>query len=121
MRSKRINEAFKNIIDISFQLTDFKLPITPIHNIFYQKYGTKEDLNLIIPISKHYEKCEAIWEQIKNFYFISPNEEYLNKLSIVFSIIENNGIKINEKEFSYHFQPVNYNNSIIFTVLLFIN
>lgn len=84
---------------------------TKTHTYFYQKYGIKHDVNLIIPTSKHYEKCELIWGSIKK-YCKKTNNEFLDKRSIVFSVIESNGIKIDNKIFDNHFKPVNYDFSI---------
>ena len=93
-----------NFINIPPSLYPYIQPTTNTHNFFYQKHGSKPDLNKIIPVVKHYERCELIWESVKNCC-ISGNKKYLNKLSTVFHIIESNGIKIDSKLFNKFFEP----------------
>ncbi|MEK6883055.1 MAG: hypothetical protein AABY22_25750, partial [Nanoarchaeota archaeon] len=91
-----------SFIDISFSLNDYKAPNTQTHSFFYQKYGSKYDINKLIPIVKHYEKCELIWEQIKDKFDRAKNP-YYNTLSVLFSLIEKNGIKIDTELFNEHY------------------
>lgn len=79
---------------------------TNAHSFFYQKYGTKNDINLLIPISKHYERCELIFNQIKDLC-IKIKNTFVNKRALVFSIIESNGIKIDTNIFSEYFNVSN--------------
>jgi len=67
----------KSLVNINVTNLD-KLPTTSTHNFYYQKFESKPDVNKLIPIVKHYEKCELIWEQIKNQYR-DGNKNYLNK------------------------------------------
>ena len=68
---------------------------TAAHNFFSQRYHTSEDLNLIIPIVKHFEQCETIFDEylpvIKKYTF----NQYHDDLSNVFWFIERNGLKVN--------------------------
>jgi hypothetical protein len=100
---------FNNITEISKHLD--KVPTTKTHIYFYQKHGTKYDINLIIPTSKHYERCELIYSDIKK-YCKKETNSFLNKRAIIFSLIESNGIKIDEKEFKKHFKPLDPSRSI---------
>lgn len=93
---------FKNLIYI-FDQKDYT---TKTQEYFYQQHPSKLDINLIIPLVKHYEKCELIFDYIKD----NCNHEqtpYDNKLSTVFASIENNGILINNKTFDKYFTPIN--------------
>lgn len=96
----------KNLIDISFYTPEYVEPTTPTHESFYQKYGDKENINNIIPLTKHYEKCELIFNKVKD-YFKTDNTKFNNKLTSVFFAIERNGIKINKKQLDKHFE-LNY-------------
>lgn len=97
---------YPNVIDVLFRV-DFELnETTKTHDYFYNKFGNKEDINKLIPITKHYEKCEQIWNKVKNYCVPNQNPFY-SKASTVFSSIEANGIKINEKLFDEYFKPTN--------------
>lgn len=87
---------------------------TNIHTHFNQLYGEKPSLNSIIPISKHYETQENIFELIQGiiknpmentFY----NDHYIN----VYYGIEKQGIALDMPVFNEHFKVVNPNFSII--------
>jgi hypothetical protein len=77
------------------------------HNHFYSKYPNYDKTNKIIPISKHYERCEHIYEHVRN---AMPKELpswfdfYNNKVVLAFFGIEKNGIKINKYEFDKHYE-----------------
>ena len=93
----------KNTIDISFYAPEYQEPTTSAHDFFYQKHGDKENINTIIPLVKHYEKCELIYNKIKDYCLID-NVKFNNKLTSVFFEIERNGIKINKKTFDKYFE-----------------
>jgi hypothetical protein len=101
----------KNIIDISFYTPEHIEPTTPAHEFFYQKYSEKTNINTIIPLVKHYEKCELVFDKVKD-YFKTDNAKFNNKLSSVFFAIERNGIKINKKQFDKYFELNNEHFSI---------
>jgi hypothetical protein len=93
----------KNLIDISFYSPEYIEPTTSAHEIFYRNHGHRENINTIIPLTKHYEKCELIFNKVKD-YFKTDNVKFNNKLTSVFFAIERNGIKINKKQFDKHFE-----------------
>jgi hypothetical protein len=107
----------RNIIDISFGAPEYITPNTPAHSFFYQRHGDKEIINIIIPVVKHYEKCELIFDKIKQYCVKPYNVKFHNKLTSVFFSIERNGIKINPNVFNKFFKSNNdifsiYNNKI---------
>ena len=74
---------------------------TQAHNFYYNKYPKRRDTNCLIPIVKHYEYLEGIY---KNQSFpTTPNLFYDNKASIVFNMIEHNGIKVNNSVYNEYF------------------
>lgn len=79
---------------------------TTAHRFFNNRYGGMEDINLIIPISKHYEKVEAISTVLKKYVEVTT-EDYFHTYSVtgpkVFRAIERNGIKVDKIEFAKHF------------------
>ena len=102
----------KNIIDISFNIFQYLEPTTHTHDFFYQRYGNLENINIIIPLVKHYEKCEIIFGKIKEYCIKPDNNKFINKLTTVFFSIEKNGIKINKDVFYKFFEPTNESFSI---------
>lgn len=68
---------------------------TSSHSFFSQKYYESEDLNSIIPIVKHFEQCETIFEEYASVIKKYTPNEYHDDLSNVFWFIERNGLKVN--------------------------
>jgi len=97
----------KNLIDISFYTPEFIEPTTSAHEVFYQKYGDKDNINTIIPLVKHYEKCELIFNKVKDYCIKLDNSKFYTKLTNVFFAIEKNGIKIDKHVFDKFFEPNN--------------
>ena len=72
-----------------------------VYQHFYKLYPNKEDINRIIPITKHYEYCETLYE---NQIFPSEvNPFYNDKMPLVFNMIERNGLKIDNDIFNEYF------------------
>ena len=97
---------FKHTLDLSL-LTQISDISTATHDFFYQKHGNKLDVNLIVPIVKHYEKCELIFEELKNTInqpLPSWFEFYNHRATLAFLGIEKNGIKINPNIFDDYFK-----------------
>ena len=98
---------FKNLIYVNNQ----KEFTTKTHSFFYQKHSDKLNINIIIPLVKHYDRCELIFYDIKEECF-GNQTIYDNKLSTVFAYIENNGILIDNKLFDKYYKPTNKSFSI---------
>lgn len=100
-------------IDINFFIDkpiDQEIYNTKVHNHFYDNYKSLDNVNALIPISKHYEKQEKIYENVK--YLIGKEvNRYNDILTNVFWNIEKNGMKINNKIHTY-FKIDNPNYSI---------
>jgi len=102
----------KNIIDIS--PTHPTIPdYTLTHKYFYRKYPNIKNINSIVPIVKHYEYCEELYNKLKDNIDKPYNKFFNNKTSIVFNALEQSGIKINNKLFTEHFYKEE--NDIIYT------
>ncbi len=97
----------KNAIDISFNIYGYTEPTTHTHEFFYRKYNNVENINLIIPIVKHYEKCELIFDKVKDNCIKLDKSKFDIKLTNAFFAIERNGIKINKDIFYKFFEPNN--------------
>ena len=97
----------KNVIDISFNAPEFTEPNTHAYDFFYQRHGDRDDINKIIPLVKHYEKCEIVYNNVKKYCVEVGNVKFCTKLTNIFSAIERNGIKINKDVFNQFFKPNN--------------
>ena len=78
----------------------------PCHEFFYRKYPHIADIGSIIPIVKHYERCETIFDAVKHVFSMEkpPHFEfYNNRASHVFYWIELMGLKVDPKLFEEHF------------------
>ncbi len=87
-----------------------------IDELFYRNHGKNSDINKIIPIVKHYEVCEQIYNDLKpNIENVStPYNDFFNsKVTLVFNAIERNGLRINKTEFEKHFHPIE--NDFVYT------
>jgi len=81
---------------------------TNIHTHFERLYGDKTYLNSIIPISKHYETQEKIYEKVVGFLSLNYYNSYYNHEYIrVFYDIEKQGIMLNLPVFAMNFKPKN--------------
>ena len=68
---------------------------------FYSEHGSLKNVNELIPISKHYEYCENIYNVVKPY--LLKNTDAMNKAIEVFFKIEKEGIKLDKTCFiKYH-------------------
>jgi hypothetical protein len=98
----------KQLLDVTPPPTPYIRPTTPTHELFYRNHSKNDEINKIIPIVKHYEICEQIYNDLKpNIEKVnSPFNDFFNsKSSLVFNAIERNGLRINKTEFEKHFYP----------------
>jgi len=103
-------DCFKAFYDINTPPTTYIRPTTKTHELYYRQHKDNPELNLIIPIVKHYELCETIFEDLKaniNKEKTKYDEFYNNKVSLVFNSIERSGIRVHNETFEQHFHPVN--------------
>jgi hypothetical protein len=81
---------------------------TNIHTYFYQKYGDLKNVNSLIPISKHYETQEKIYQKIVGFMSLGNYNSYYNHDYVrVFYDIEKQGIALDLAVFDMNFKPKN--------------
>ena len=78
---------------------------TQAHTFFYNKFKTKADINRIIPIVKHYEYCNAIYEAVKPNLEKNVNEFFNTKACLVYNKLEQSGLRIDKPKFSSYFYP----------------
>ena len=79
-------------------------------NHFYNKFKDFPNINQLIPISKLYESCEKVYDQVKHVleYEIPPGFDFYNKTATnVFFLLEQSGIGIHYEAFKQMFTPRN--------------
>ena len=96
----------KGLFDINQQNPPYIPELLQTHHIFNKRFPNKKDVNKIIPIVKHYEYCEEIYNNLKDKINGKINEFYNNKSSMVFNSIERSGIRVNREKFESHFHPI---------------
>jgi HK97 family phage prohead protease len=87
-----INDVTFNYIEKHGCKPDLSSCLPLINNNFYTKYGELKNINTLIPVSKHYEYCENLYNFLQNYMI--KNTDYLYKLTKVFFKIEKEGIKL---------------------------
>tara|TARA_R110000782_G_scaffold186107_1_gene276194 strand:- start:280 stop:1527 length:1248 start_codon:yes stop_codon:yes gene_type:complete len=96
----------KQLSDIYF-ISPTDIPDSfPCHDFFYRKYPHIGNIGAIIPVVKHYERCETIFNAVKHVFTIKKPQHfdfYNSKATNVFYWIEANGLKVNPKLFGEYF------------------
>jgi len=100
----------KALYDINTPPTTYIPTKTQAHEILYRQYRDEPQVNLFIPIVKHYEYCEKIFEDLKaniNKPKTEYNDFFNNRVSVVFNAIERSGIRVQRETFEQYFPPIN--------------
>ena len=91
-------------------------------NYFYNKYREFADINQLIPISKLYESCSKVYDQIKEVidYKIPQSFDFYNKTATnVFYLLEQPGLGVHYDDYIKMFKPkdpvFNTNNNSVLT------
>ncbi len=99
----------KALYDITPPPHTYIRPTTQTHDLYYRQHKNNPELNLIIPIVKHYELCETIFRDLKaniNIEKTKYDEFFNSRVSVVFNAIERSGIRIHNETFSEYFHAV---------------
>ena len=100
----------KSLLDLNILNPPYIQDQTQTHTYFQTQYPEYEKINKVIPIVKHYEYCENIYNKVKKHFtkdLPSYFDFYNNKTTLAFFGIEKNGIQIDETVFKQHFAQVN--------------
>ena len=95
----------KNLFDTTLNSPTYIPEYTKTHNYFYNKFPDKKDINRIIPIVKHYEHCEKVFNDLKERINDPINDFYNSKSTVVFNALERSGLRIDREKFQSHFHP----------------
>ena len=98
--------TLKTLFDTTLSQPTYIQEWTQTHTFYYSKYPNKKDLNRIIPITKHYEYCEKLYNDLKERFDVPINNFYNNYATVVFNAIERSGLRIDRPLFVSHFHDV---------------
>ena len=96
-------DVYFTILDLDGKIQDFQC-YTPVHLDYYEKFKYSPSVNDYIPISKHYERCECMFEMVRDYVGRESNAEWQNKYAEVYKWVEEQGILIDEKVFDKYFE-----------------
>lgn len=96
---------------------------TPTHDQFYRTYENLSDINVVIPIGKHYDKCKQIREQFFNVLDYFEDQSYgitesLNHYDFILRTlynIEKAGLYVDHKIFNKHFEEKFYTDKLVYS------
>jgi hypothetical protein len=97
------------IFDVNFlEPVDIKSLDNACISYYYSKHNALPNVNCLIPISKHYEMCETIfnmvWPIIKEYSLVDTVFQFNNfRTANVFYNIEKNGVKVDKNCFIEHY------------------
>ena len=98
-------DVYFTILDLDGNIKDFNC-FTNIHNDFHHRFNYSEDVNAIIPISKHYERCECMYEAIRPYIGKEGNLAWQNAYIDAYKWVEEQGLTVDLKLFDKYFEPV---------------
>jgi hypothetical protein len=103
----------KQLIDITLTSPTY-IQFTPAHEFLYHKYSNKQDINTLVPIVKHYEYCEALFEELEHLIDKPVNKFYNDKVSWVFNGIERAGLYVDNTLYNDYFDK-DIDGSVVYT------
>jgi hypothetical protein len=114
-----------NLIDLNQTILDqenrYKLfeCNTKVHQDFYSDRPYVININELIPVSKHYEKCECLYEQLVKYIGLEDSLEFYTDYATQYQTVEKAGIDLNASKFGRHYDPTweaySIENSVIYT------
>jgi hypothetical protein len=103
IRHKLFDAHLLEFVDLTDALSD-----SPCLDFYYMHHRNLPNVSCLIPISKHYEECEKIFEAtlpvIKNNPITLQFEFQNNNTTEIFYEIEKNGIKLDKNCFIEHYK-----------------
>ena len=96
-------DLYFTVLDVEGKIQDFQC-YTPVHLDFYEKLKYSPQVNTLIPISKHYERCECMFEMVKDYVGKESSTGWQDKYTEVYKWVEEQGILVDEKLFDKYFE-----------------
>lgn len=75
---------------------------------YYREHSSNHEINVIIPITKLYERCEEVYDKVKHVIGQQLPEGfdfYNNTATNVFYLLEQGGVGVHQEQFVEIFQP----------------
>jgi hypothetical protein len=72
---------------------------------FYTHYPFQPGLNKIIPVTKHYERCENLYDHLQKYIGKERNQEFYQDLTRQYLQVESQGIGLDKNKFNKHYDP----------------
>jgi hypothetical protein len=94
---------FKQLVDITLTSPTY-IQHTSAHEFIYKTYKSRKDVNILVPIVKHYEYCESIFEELEHLIGQPVNEFYNHKASWMFYAIEQAGLTVDIPLYEQYFE-----------------
>jgi hypothetical protein len=94
---------FKQLVDITLTSPTYIQP-TQAHEFIYKTYKSRKDVNILVPIVKHYEYCESIFEELEHLIGQPVNKFYNHKASWMFYAIEQAGLTVDIPLYEQYFE-----------------
>lgn len=94
-----------NLVDVLFSVInkegqlnheDFK---TKVQLDFENKFQSLKNANELVPVVKHYEQLENLYEYYKKYFNKEEKEEFLSKVSSAYKYVESSPIKVTKDFF----------------------
>ena len=110
--------SFKNPVDLYFAQLDLlnehrpEECVTVTQRNFYSRSSVQRDINRVIPMSKHYETCECLFESVFGYADLEANSEFYKRLSDAYKEVESSGILVDFEKFKEHTTLEKYDYSI---------
>jgi len=108
----------QNTVDINFIYLDqtnnyesFNCD-TLLHNNYYSKFINLKNISEVIPISKHYERCQCLYEAVKGFFGLEADTKFQDKLIDAYKKVESNPIKLDLEKFNLKYNLIQKNCSL---------
>lgn len=96
--------GLRNVVDLKLVMLDSKNETedfncdTQFHRQMYNNYGTHfKNIDSVIPISKHYEKCECFYDQVKYLIGLELDQTFDKQILDAYKYVEQSGIRINDE------------------------
>lgn len=101
-----INDVMFNYMNINGNNDkDFRSLEPKAMNYMYSKFGNLSNVNELVPISKHYEYLEKVYDEMKDYIYDNTDFD-INKTNIFYKI-EREGIKLDKNSFIRYFGNLN--------------
>jgi len=110
-KSPNIIDAYYIMLNEHGKVEDLNC-YTNVHRDFYYKHKYLDNVNSIIPISKHYERCECMFESVLPYINKGNSLQWFHDYTLVYKWVEEQGIGINQKLFDKYYEPTWKANSI---------